>query len=232
MLWFTRAASWAAVINVLATALGFYVPALTAGWPRATLITTIIVAIAALNVRGIRQSSLVLNVLTVGKLVPLIVFIAVGLFFVDTSRLVPPEAPSVASLSATALLLIFAFGGYEVIPVPAGEARDPRRAVPFALIMTIVIVTIVMTLVQVVALGTLDTARVVAHADGRRRAAVHGRGRRGPDHARGRVLDHGQQRRPGARRLAPHVCARGAGRPAGLVRLGPSEVPDAGRRQF
>ena len=28
MLWFTRAASWAAVINVLATALGFYVPAL------------------------------------------------------------------------------------------------------------------------------------------------------------------------------------------------------------
>ena len=157
MLWFTRAASWAAVINVLATALGFYVPALTTGWPRATLITSIIVAIAALNVRGIRQSSLVLNVLTVGKLLPLIVFIAVGLFFVDTSRLVPPEAPSVASLSATALLLIFAFGGYEVIPVPAGEARDPRRAVPFALIMTIVIVTIVMTLVQVVALGTLDT---------------------------------------------------------------------------
>ena len=41
--------------------------------------------------------------------------------------------------------------------MPAGEARDPRRAVPFALIMTIVIVTIVMTLVQVVALGTLDT---------------------------------------------------------------------------
>ena len=37
MLWFTRAASWAAVINVLATALGFYVPALTGGWPRATL---------------------------------------------------------------------------------------------------------------------------------------------------------------------------------------------------
>ena len=43
-----------------------------------------------------------------------------------------------ASSSTAALLLIFAFGGYEVVPVPAGEARDPRRAVPFALIMTIV----------------------------------------------------------------------------------------------
>ena len=59
-----------------------------------------------------------------------------------------------ADLSATGLLLIFAFGGYEVVPVPAGEARDPRRAVPFALVMTIAIVTLLMTLVQVVALGT------------------------------------------------------------------------------
>jgi APA family basic amino acid/polyamine antiporter len=155
MMWFTRAASWAAVINVLATSLGFYVPALTGGWPRAALITSIIVTLAAINIRGIRQSSLVLNALTVGKLLPLLVFIVAGIFFIDGSRLVPGETPSVADLSATGLLLIFAFSGYEVVPVPAGEARDPRRTVPFALIMTIVVVTIVMTLVQIVALGTL-----------------------------------------------------------------------------
>ncbi len=53
------------------------------------------------------------------------------------------------------LLLIFAFGGYEVVPVTAGETRAARRVVPFALIMTIAIVTIVMTLAQVVSLGTL-----------------------------------------------------------------------------
>ncbi len=111
--------------------------------------------IAAINIRGIRQSSLVLNVLTIGKLLPLLAFVAVGIFFIDPALLVPQHSPSLAELSATGLLLIFAFGGYEVIPVPAGEARDPRRAVPFALIMTILIVTIVMTLVQVVAFGTL-----------------------------------------------------------------------------
>jgi basic amino acid/polyamine antiporter, APA family len=154
MLWFTRAVSWAAVINVLATALGFYISALGSGWPRATLIAAIIIAIAAINIRGIRQSSLVLNVLTVGKLIPLVTFVVIGIFFIDPALLVPHQSPSLAQLSSTGLLLIFAFGGYEIIPVPAGEARDPRRAVPFALIMTIVIVTIVMTLVQVVALGT------------------------------------------------------------------------------
>jgi len=155
MLWFSRVASWAAVINVLATALGFYAPALTSGWPRAALISAIIVAIAGINLRGIRQSSLVVNTLTVGKLLPLVIFIVVGIFFSDPSRLVPNESPSFAQLSATALLLIFAFGGYEVVPVVAGEARDPRRSVPFALVTTIVIVTAVMTLVQVVALATL-----------------------------------------------------------------------------
>jgi amino acid transporter len=155
MLWFSRVASWAAVINVLATSLGFYAPALTSGLPRAVLITSIIGVIAGINVRGIRQSSLVVNALTVGKLLPLVVFIIAGMFFVDYSRLVPDQSPSFAQLSATGLLLIFAFGGYEVVPVVAGEAQDPRRGVPFALIMTILVVTVVMTLVQVVALGTL-----------------------------------------------------------------------------
>lgn len=155
LLWFTRAASWASVINVLAASLGFYWPIVTAGLPRAALISAIIVAIAAINIRGIRQSSFVVNALTVGKLLPLIVFIAVGLFFMDPARLSAPVAASLRDLSATGLLLIFAFGGYEVVPVVAGETRDPRRTVPFALIMTILIVTVVMTLVQVVALGTL-----------------------------------------------------------------------------
>jgi amino acid transporter len=157
MLWFSRVASWAAVINVLAASLGFYLPAVTSGWPRAALISTIIVAIAAINVRGIRQSSMVVNLLTVGKLLPLLVFIVAGAAFIDPGRLVPDETPTFAQLSATGLLLIFAFGGYEVVPVVAGEARDPTRTVPFALVMTIVIVTAVMTLVQVVALCTLPT---------------------------------------------------------------------------
>jgi amino acid transporter len=155
MLWFTRATSWAAVINVLATALAFYLPTLSGGWTRAALIIVIIAAITAINIRGIRQSSFVLNFLTIGKLLPLAVFIAVGLFVMEWQRLAPAAAPSFEQLSSTGLLLIFAFGGYEVIPVPAGEAKDPRTAVPFALIMTIVVVTIVMTLTQVVAIGTL-----------------------------------------------------------------------------
>ena len=155
MLWFTRAASWAAVINVLATSLGYYWPVLRGGTPRAAVITLIIIAIAAINIRGIRQSSIVVNVLTLGKLGPLLVFIAVGLLAIDSSRLAIDQPLTLSGAAASGLLLIFGFGGYEVVPVVAGEARDPRRAVPFALIVTIVCVTAIMTLVQIVALGTL-----------------------------------------------------------------------------
>jgi APA family basic amino acid/polyamine antiporter len=155
MLWFTRAASWAAVINVLATSLGYYWPALRGGGPRAAAITLIIIVIAAINIRGIKPSSIVVNVLTVGKLVPLLVFIAAGLFTLDPSRLAMDEPLTLGGAAASGLLLIFGFGGYEVVPVVAGEAKDPRRAVPFALIVTIAAVAAIMTLVQIVVMGTL-----------------------------------------------------------------------------
>ena len=155
MMWFTRATSWAAVVNVLATSLGFYWPGVTSGWPRTLLISAIIAAVAGINVRGIRQSSFVVNALTIGKMVPLVVFIVAGLFAIDPARLAPDRELTLPAISSAVLLLIFAFGGYEIVPVTAGETRDPRRAVPFALIMTIAIVSIVMTLAQVVALGTL-----------------------------------------------------------------------------
>ena len=96
-----------------------------------------------------------MNLLTIGKLVPLAIFVGLGLFFLDVGSLVPAGDVTWGEASATALLVIFAFGGYEVVSVPAGEARDPTRAIPFALVMTIVVVTTVMALAQVVALGTL-----------------------------------------------------------------------------
>ena len=153
MMWFTRAASWASVINVLVAGVGYYLPGLTSGAPRAALITGIIAVVASINILGIKLSSVVLNTFTIGKLIPLAVFIGAGIFFIEPARLAPAGDVTTTNLASSALLLIFAFGGYEVVPVPAGEAKDPRTAVPFALVMTIVIVAFITIMVQVVALG-------------------------------------------------------------------------------
>lgn len=155
MQWFTRASSHASVVNGIALALGFYWPAASLGWGRAAIIICLTAFLAAVNVYGIRPSAWVVNLLTIGKLLPLSIFIVVGVFFIPTLPLAELPPISVAQAASAALLLIFVFGGYDVIPVPAGEATDPRRHIPFALVTTILAVTVVMTLAQIVAMGTL-----------------------------------------------------------------------------
>jgi amino acid transporter len=155
MQWFTRAASQASVMAGIAVALGYYWPAVTVGWPRAAVLIGITSALAWVNVRGIRQSAWVVNALTIGKLLPLALFIGVGLFYIEPSRLTTLPPISLNQVSTAALLLIFIFGGFDVVGTPAGEAVDPRRDVPFALVTTILAVMTVMTLAQIVAQGVL-----------------------------------------------------------------------------
>ena len=155
MQWFTRAASQATIMAGTTLALGYYWPAATAGWPRALVIVGVAAALAWVNVRGVRQGALVVNAFTIAKLLPLAIFIVVGLAYIEPSRLtsLPPLTARQALVGA--LLLIFMYGGYEVVPVPGGEAIDPRRDVPFALVATILSVATVMTLTQIVAQGVL-----------------------------------------------------------------------------
>ncbi len=155
MQWFTRASSQASVMAGIAVALGYYWPAMTADWPRAALLTGVTAALTLISVRGIRQSAWLIDALTIGKLVPLALFVLVGLRAVNASALTTLPPITVEQFSTAALLMIFIYGGYDIVPVPAGEAIDPRRHVPFALVATILVVMAVMTLTQVVAQSVL-----------------------------------------------------------------------------
>jgi APA family basic amino acid/polyamine antiporter len=155
MQWFSRVASWASVINVLVASLGFYWPGVTVGAPRAVLLASLIAALTAINVIGIRQSAAFVNVVTIGKLLPLVIVIAVGLFSIDIAQAIPDAPFNLSKISSTALLLVFAFGGYEVVPVVAGEAKNPRREIPFALIATILLVMPLLATTQVITMSTL-----------------------------------------------------------------------------
>src|SRR4029077_7372639 len=91
----------------------------------------------------------------IGKLLPLAIFIVIGLGYVDVHALTTLPPLSLRQFTTAALLMIFVYGGYDVVPVPAGEALDPRRHVPFALVATILTVMTVMTLAQVVTQSVL-----------------------------------------------------------------------------
>ena len=138
MLWFARVTSHASVVNGLTLALAFYWPSLATGLPRAATITALTLVLTWINVRGVKQSSWVVNALTIGKLAPLAIFILAGIWFIDPSHFTPHAAGHAASRCQSALiLLIFAYGGYEVTGVLAGEAANPRKDVPFAFVATL-----------------------------------------------------------------------------------------------
>ena len=155
MMWFARVTSHAAVVSGLTLALALYWPALAEGLPRAIAITSLTALLTWINVIGIKPSSLVVNTLTISKLLPLAIFILGGIWFIEPSHFATMPAVNREQLSAAAILLIFAYGGYEVTGVLAGESSNPRRDVPFAFIACLIIVSVVMSLASLVATGLL-----------------------------------------------------------------------------
>lgn len=155
MTWLARVASVASLSNGLALAIAYLWPPAASGIPRAAIITAAIASLAWVNVVGVRSGARAAVALVVAKMLPLAFFVVVGVFFMDWTRAVAWEAPRPGTLGEAALLLLFAYAGFENAPAAAGEYRNPRRDVPFALLTMIVIITLTYTLVQLVALGTL-----------------------------------------------------------------------------
>ena len=146
---------------------GFLLAPVTVGIARALLLTGLIATLALVNILGIRQSASIRQHGDHREAGPL-AGLHRGRHFLDRRGSGDTEFTLASSnLSSTALLLVFAFGGYEVVPVVAGEARDPRREIPFALIVTILLVIPLLAITQVIAMSTLPGSRL-QDAPGRR----------------------------------------------------------------
>jgi amino acid transporter len=150
-----RVTTMAANTNLLVTYLGFLWPSATTPVDRIIVIAIVHLGLLLVNFVGIRQSSITTNIFTFGKLVPLAAFGLIGIFYIQPGRFISTATPEYSSFSAAVLLLIFAFVGFEVGVVPAGEARNPRRDLPFALLTGLAVVAALYILVQTVSIGTL-----------------------------------------------------------------------------
>ena len=160
-----RVTSVAALSNGFAQALAFLWPTAAAGAPRMIVISALILGFVWINVLGVKYGARAAVALSIAKILPLVFLAAVGIFAIDPSRLVPAGSPTPQALGQAALLLLFAYAGFENTAAAAGEFRNPQRDVPFALIAMIAIVTVLYTVIQLVALGTVpDLASEVGGA--------------------------------------------------------------------
>src|SRR5216110_1682258 len=145
----------AGVGNVLANSVALVVPFLGSPVMRIMVMIAVYGSLVLINIRGVREGAGAVTVITVAKLLPLLLFVCVGIFFIHPPNLVWTGWPGSKSLGDAVILLIFAFVGIEVALIPSGEVKNPARTVPRSAYLALVVTTIIYLMIQLVAQGTL-----------------------------------------------------------------------------
>ncbi len=155
MTWIARISSVASLSVFFARAVGYLWEGASHGIGQALTIVLPLLALTWINMRGVKSGARMAVFLAFGKVLPLLILVAVGLFAVNWDRVFPVPMPEAGNFTKAALLVLFAYAGFENTAAPAGEFKNPQRDIPFALIVQIAVVTAIYTLVQLVAIGTI-----------------------------------------------------------------------------
>ena len=139
LIFLSRMTAFAANANVMATYLASLSDVFASGPMRAAIITAVTAGLTWANIHGVKDGVRTMSVLTVLKVVPLLLLVALGLQHVTGATLLPAGDIAIENLGGTTLLLIYAYVGFETIGVTAGETNQPRKTIPAALVRTVVL---------------------------------------------------------------------------------------------
>lgn len=136
--------------------------------------------VTSVLVKGIQESAKANNIIVIIKLSVVIFVIVVGAFYIKVDNWTPfiPEAKIGADgiehfgwggVMTAATVVFFAYIGFDAVSTQAGEAINPRKDVPFAIIASLIVCTFLYILVSLVLTGmvkydTLDLKAPVAAA--------------------------------------------------------------------
>lgn len=173
--WMTRVIAFSTMGVGFATALAGIMPSLADDFMKNVIVTVIFAILAGVNLFGVPLYKIVQNVATIAKLIPFVLFIGIGIFFIEPSNFTPlfPDGEyTPGTFGAAAVMLFFAFTGFESIAVAAAEMENPQKNLPRATIITIFVVAAIYVLLLAVAIGIMgyelaDTTAPVQEAFGR-----------------------------------------------------------------
>jgi APA family basic amino acid/polyamine antiporter len=155
LMWIARITAFAANTSIMLGYVSLFWPAVATGPVRFAVICSITLTLTAINLLGIHDVTVSTDFLAAAKLVPLALLIVAGFFYIDVKSLSFGSAPGPTPFYSAMMLLVYAYTGFEIAVIPAGEMRDPRRDLPGALLTTIGIVALFYILIQIVCIGTL-----------------------------------------------------------------------------
>ena len=107
------------------------------------------------NIRGAKQGVALIEGITIIKLLPLFGIIIFGISLIIADNLHWEHLPSLNTFSNTALILFFAFAGFETALGVSGEIKNPQRTIPLGILIGGGLVLILYLLLQMVTQGVL-----------------------------------------------------------------------------
>ncbi|MEP6904874.1 MAG: APC family permease [Gemmatimonadales bacterium] len=154
-LWLSTILASASVANVFVDSLTQLSPAVGGSVFRTIIMLVLYGALVAINIRGVKIGSNVVQTVTAAKLAPILILLAAGFFAIRSSNLAWPGMPSATDTARTAVILIFAFMGVESALICSGEVKNPARTVPRAIFLALGLVALLYIAIQVVTQGIL-----------------------------------------------------------------------------
>ncbi|MCA1799497.1 MAG: APC family permease [Xanthomonadaceae bacterium] len=149
-----RVTAFAANLNLLIASIGFFWPGAEQGAIKVALIALVVGLLAWVNVVGVRAAMRSISVLTILKFLPLVLLALFGLSYLPAHFATAATAlPDIGAVGTAALLVIYAFVGWEAAVVPAGETREPQRDMPRGLFWALGVVTLLYVVVQAVSIA-------------------------------------------------------------------------------
>ena len=161
--------SYIVMLSLYAYAFGSYgaslLPSSSATLWKHVLISASIIGITGLNMFSAKLIGEAEDWIVLIKLVILAVFIAVGIWGIDSVRLAPSTWPAPLHVVAGGMIIFLAYEGFELIANSAQDVRAPAKTLPRAYFSAVGFVIVLYVLIAVVAVGTLPVAQIVDAKD-------------------------------------------------------------------
>lgn len=153
----------AGIVSAATVAIGFggYLNALT-GFPVEWLSVAVIVVCSFIVFLGIRQSAWIAILFTLIEAAGLVFIIFVGLPLIGKIDLLDFSGFNLSSVFEASALIFFAFIGFEEIVRMSEETRNPKKTIPTALVIAIIVSTVFYVLVAVSSIAVLGVEKLSA----------------------------------------------------------------------
>ncbi|PGM51137.1 MULTISPECIES: amino acid permease [Bacillaceae] len=154
------ASGWSGYFQSLLSGFGIHFPtALTSAFDpsKGTFIdlpaVLIVLLVTFVLTRGVKESAKLNTVMVIVKLAVVILFIAIGVWYVEPGNWTPFMPMGFSGVTAGAAVVVFAYFGFDAVSTAAEEVKNPQRNLPIGIISALTICTILYIVVSLILTG-------------------------------------------------------------------------------